>query len=151
MEGFSTQLQDEDYVNIMAMTISETQHQNSYLKIGIVSKSKRRADTFKEAFEKVARLRSGSRRITYEIYWENSPENSSANVLLQLDDGFTLPKNVFSIGTSKKMVEQGACLGIVVVNTRPTILGNRDTIKSSNTKFDRAFQRFIQVLNGGEL
>lgn len=150
-EGFSTQLQDEDYAKIMAMTISETQHQNSFLRIGIVAKSKQRADSFKKIFQKIARLRSGSSRISYEIKWEKSPHTSEANILLQLDEGFVLPKHIFSIGTSKQMVKNGACLGIVVINTRPTILGNRDIIKSSKTRFDRAFQRFIQILNGEEL
>ncbi|MCO4782452.1 MAG: hypothetical protein KC646_09010 [Candidatus Cloacimonetes bacterium] len=150
-EVYCTQLQDEDYAKIMAMTISEIQHRHASLKIGVVSSSQDRAEAFKHAFEKIAKLRSGSRPIQYEIFRENSPSTSTANVLLQLDDGFVMPKHIFSIAISKRMVEKGACLGIVVVRTRPTILGNRDTINSSNTKFDRAFQRFIQVLNGGEL
>ncbi|MCJ8347577.1 hypothetical protein MJH12_18715 [bacterium] len=142
----ANQLKDLDYVKIMAMSISQLIHNEHHLKIDIVANSQKRAKEFQKLFEKIAKIRSGRKTISYSMQWQKNPNKSTANVILQLDSDTKLPAHIFSISTSKEMVENGSSLGIILKKTRPTIVGNRDSLLSSKAHFDPTFLRFIDIL-----
>lgn len=142
----ANRLQDDDYARVMAMVISQIKHSHTKLQIGIVCRDELRAKNFQRIFKKNAKISSAGKKISFDMIWEKNPLKSKSNILIQLDSNISLPKQIFSIATSKKMVLDGACLGIVLKNTSPTIIANRDSLLNSRTHFDSTFLRFINIL-----